>query len=177
MRAGPLAIGCIIISAGVAIAEPPMAPNDIQANFFNGQPFTATALTGAKFKMTFTPDRKMTRQISLPIRQKKRRHVEAECEGLLHQLGTCEVELLHRRSRRRKQMVGSKDRNHHRSLSCGVVQVTCDKRVMTTAPRKVAVGQMLRRSLTNILGVRNCRRLMTRPLKRLFASQDFILDD
>ena len=61
MRAGLLAIGCILLTAGVVIAEP-MAPNDIQASFFNGQPFTATALTGAKFKMIFTPDRKMTRE-------------------------------------------------------------------------------------------------------------------
>jgi hypothetical protein len=62
MRAGPLAALCTALSASIAIAGSPMAPNDIQATFFNGQPFTATALTGAKFKMAFTPDRKMTRE-------------------------------------------------------------------------------------------------------------------
>ena len=39
-----------------------MTPSDIQATFFNGQPFTAAALTGTKFTMTFTPDGKMTRE-------------------------------------------------------------------------------------------------------------------
>jgi len=39
-----------------------MAPNDIQATFFNGQPFTASAPGGTKFKMTFTPSGKMTRE-------------------------------------------------------------------------------------------------------------------
>jgi hypothetical protein len=50
------------LSADSAIAASPMTPNDIQAAFFNGQSFTATALTGTKFKMTFTPDHKMTRE-------------------------------------------------------------------------------------------------------------------
>jgi hypothetical protein len=62
LRAGRLAVVCILLSAGTAIAESPVAPNDIQTTFFNGKPFTATALTGAKFKMTFTPDHKMTRE-------------------------------------------------------------------------------------------------------------------
>jgi hypothetical protein len=62
MRAGPPAVACILLSAGAGFAASPMAPNDIQATFFNGQPFTATALTGIKFKMTFTPDGKMTRE-------------------------------------------------------------------------------------------------------------------
>lgn len=62
MRAGPLAVAGILLSAGAGLAAPPMEPNDIQATFFNGQPFTATALTGTKFKMTFTPDGKTTRE-------------------------------------------------------------------------------------------------------------------
>jgi hypothetical protein len=62
MRAGPLAVASIVLSAVPSFAAPPMAPNDIQVIFFNGQPFTATALTGAKFKMIFTPDGKMTRE-------------------------------------------------------------------------------------------------------------------
>jgi hypothetical protein len=39
-----------------------LAPNDIKATFFTGQPFTAASPSGAKFKMTFTPDGKMTRE-------------------------------------------------------------------------------------------------------------------
>lgn len=64
MRAGPLAVAGILLTSGAGLAAPPMEPNDIQATFFNGQPFTATALTGTKFKMTFTPDGKMTREPS-----------------------------------------------------------------------------------------------------------------
>jgi hypothetical protein len=39
-----------------------MAPSDIQATFFTGQAFTATTPSGTKFKMTFTPDGKVTRE-------------------------------------------------------------------------------------------------------------------
>ncbi len=39
-----------------------MAPNDIKATFFNGQPFNAVSPSGTKFTMTFTPNGKMTRQ-------------------------------------------------------------------------------------------------------------------
>jgi hypothetical protein len=39
-----------------------MAPTEIQKAFFTGQAFTATTPSGTKFKMTFTPDGKMTRE-------------------------------------------------------------------------------------------------------------------
>jgi hypothetical protein len=39
-----------------------LAPNDIQATFFNGQPFTASTPSNLKFKMTFTADGKMKRE-------------------------------------------------------------------------------------------------------------------
>jgi hypothetical protein len=48
--------------ASAALAAEPMAPNDIKATFFTGQPFTAASPSGAKFKMTFAPDGKMTRE-------------------------------------------------------------------------------------------------------------------
>ncbi|HEY7242486.1 MAG TPA: hypothetical protein VH678_01215 [Xanthobacteraceae bacterium] len=38
-----------------------LAPADIQATFFTGQPFTA-ATTNVKYKMVFTADGKMTRE-------------------------------------------------------------------------------------------------------------------
>ena len=52
----------MLFGASAALAAEPMAPNDIKANFFTGQPFTAASPSGAKFKMTFTPDGKMTRE-------------------------------------------------------------------------------------------------------------------
>ena len=38
-----------------------LAPNEIQATFFNGQPFTAST-PNIKYKMVFTADGKMTRE-------------------------------------------------------------------------------------------------------------------
>ena len=66
MRAGTLAVVCILLTASAAFAAQPMAPSDIQAAFFNGQPFTATSPSGTKFTMIFTPDGKMTRE---PVQQ------------------------------------------------------------------------------------------------------------
>jgi hypothetical protein len=58
----------ILLVAGVSVfaAIAPafaavLAPNEIQATFFTGQPFTASA-TNIKFKMVFTADGKMTRE-------------------------------------------------------------------------------------------------------------------
>ncbi|MGB7179500.1 MAG: hypothetical protein WBD33_21885 [Xanthobacteraceae bacterium] len=62
MRAISLAISVSVLKSGAALAGQAMVPNDIKATFFNGQPFTAASPTGTKFKMTFTPDGKMTRQ-------------------------------------------------------------------------------------------------------------------
>jgi len=53
-------IGFFITS--VAFAADIMSPSDIKATFFNGQPFIASTPSGTKFKMTFTPDGKMTRE-------------------------------------------------------------------------------------------------------------------
>jgi hypothetical protein len=62
MRAGSLLAAVILFEASIAYAGAPMAPSDIKATFFNGQPFTAASPSGTKFTMTFTPDGKMTRQ-------------------------------------------------------------------------------------------------------------------
>jgi hypothetical protein len=59
---GAFIILWIFLAASAAVAAEPMAPSAIQATFFNGQPFTASTPGGAKFKMTFTPDGKMTRE-------------------------------------------------------------------------------------------------------------------
>jgi hypothetical protein len=61
------AVSSALVAAAMiapALAAPPatkLAPNDIQSTFFTGQPFTAATNTNVKFKMTFTPDGKMTR--------------------------------------------------------------------------------------------------------------------
>src|SRR5205085_8658754 len=52
----------VLTSAGAALAATKLAPKDIQATFFNGQPFTASTLSNVKFKMIFTPEGKMTRE-------------------------------------------------------------------------------------------------------------------
>lgn len=62
MRAAPLAVAGILLSAGAAFAAQPMLPSDIQAIFFNGQAFTASTPSGTQFKMIFAPDGTMTRQ-------------------------------------------------------------------------------------------------------------------
>jgi hypothetical protein len=61
MRAELFAVAVLILSARAAFAAP-MLPNDIQATFFDGQPFTASTLGGTKFNMNFTPDGTMTRE-------------------------------------------------------------------------------------------------------------------
>ncbi len=68
MHARIAGISTIIGGAALFVAAIPafaastkLAPNDIQATFFNGQPFTAATNSNVKFKMTFTPDGKMTR--------------------------------------------------------------------------------------------------------------------
>ena len=42
MRAVPFAVACILLAASAAFAADSMAPNDIQATFFDGQSFTAS---------------------------------------------------------------------------------------------------------------------------------------
>jgi hypothetical protein len=51
-----------MFGTGAAPAADAMAPRDIQSTFFNGEPFTATSPSGTKFKMTFMPDGKVTRE-------------------------------------------------------------------------------------------------------------------
>jgi hypothetical protein len=57
-----LTIAVLLLGASAALSAESMAPNEIKATFFTGQPFTALSLSGAKFKMIFTPDGKMTRE-------------------------------------------------------------------------------------------------------------------
>jgi hypothetical protein len=60
MRATFMA-GSAIVASIVAVVAAVLAPNDIQATFFTGEPFTASA-PNIKYKMVFTADGKMTRE-------------------------------------------------------------------------------------------------------------------
>jgi hypothetical protein len=53
-----------VFATSVFAAQPvaKLSPSDIQAAFFNGQPFTASTPSNLRFKMTFTADGKMKRQ-------------------------------------------------------------------------------------------------------------------
>ncbi len=61
-HAGPFFAACILLAASATFAAEPLAPSDIRAIFFNGQPFIASTPDGPKFKMTFTQDGKMIRE-------------------------------------------------------------------------------------------------------------------
>ena len=50
-----------LTTAGFAATANRLQPSEIQATFFNGQPFTASTTSNLKFKMTFTSDGKMKR--------------------------------------------------------------------------------------------------------------------
>jgi YD repeat-containing protein len=62
MRAKAFVMACTILIESAAFGAEPMTPSDIQKTFFNGQPFTASTPGGTKFKMTYTPDGRMTRE-------------------------------------------------------------------------------------------------------------------
>jgi hypothetical protein len=62
LRAAPLSLAVVLFGTSAVLAEEPLAPSEIQTTFFTGQAFTATTPSGTKFKMTFTPDGKMTRE-------------------------------------------------------------------------------------------------------------------
>ena len=59
-----LLLACAGIIAFSALAHAgPLAPKDIQATFFTGQPFTASTPKGIKYKMVFTADGKVVHTI------------------------------------------------------------------------------------------------------------------
>ena len=56
-----LIAGVAVVAVTAPAFAAALAPNEIQATFFTGQPFTAAA-TNIKYKMTFSPEGKMTRE-------------------------------------------------------------------------------------------------------------------
>jgi hypothetical protein len=67
LRYGWFASAVAFVTASAVVAAEPMAPSEIQATFFTGQAFMARTPSGLKFKMTFTPDGKMTREPLSPV--------------------------------------------------------------------------------------------------------------
>jgi hypothetical protein len=61
MRALYVAAVAVVVSTAAALAAV-LAPAEIQATFFTGQPFTSSTPANVKFKMIFTTDGKMTRE-------------------------------------------------------------------------------------------------------------------
>jgi hypothetical protein len=55
-------VGVVIVASIAAVFAAVLAPNEIQATFFTGQPFTSSTPSNIKFKMVFTADGKMTRE-------------------------------------------------------------------------------------------------------------------
>jgi hypothetical protein len=55
-------LGVLLAAPALAAPAAKLSPADIQATFFNGQPFTASTPSNLKFKMIFTADGKMKRQ-------------------------------------------------------------------------------------------------------------------
>jgi hypothetical protein len=63
MRAGIVRVATAFLAAtATAVAAGKLSPVEIQATFFNGQPFTAATPQGIKYTMVFTSDGKMTRE-------------------------------------------------------------------------------------------------------------------
>ena len=64
MRASiaPAAAGALALAVVPGLGAGRLAPNEIQATFFNGQPFTSSTPSNIRFTMVFTPDGKVARQ-------------------------------------------------------------------------------------------------------------------
>ena len=62
MRVILAGVGIAVLLTGSALAASKLTPNQIQTEFFDGKPFTAATTSGTKFKLTFAPDGKVTRE-------------------------------------------------------------------------------------------------------------------
>jgi hypothetical protein len=62
MRAVLAGVAVIGLLGPAAAQIVKLAAKDIQAQFFDGKPFTAATTSGTKFKMTFNPDGHVTRE-------------------------------------------------------------------------------------------------------------------
>jgi hypothetical protein len=108
----------MLFGVSAALAAEPMAPNDIKATFFTGQPFTAASPSGAKFKMTFTPDGKMTRK---PLEQSGNASAgtwKLSAKGFCTVWGRAKTNCFTIIPSGENKNFGSKNCNHHRNHGC-----------------------------------------------------------
>lgn len=59
---GAVLAALLVMAGSISEATTKLTPSDIQAQFFNGQPFTSATPSNIKFKVLFTPDGKMARE-------------------------------------------------------------------------------------------------------------------
>jgi len=57
-----VALVVLVTASVLAAPAATLTPEQIQATFFNGQPFTASTTSNVKYKMTFMADGKMRRE-------------------------------------------------------------------------------------------------------------------
>jgi hypothetical protein len=62
MRAAVPGVAIAVLAVTAVFAAAKLTPKEIQTEFFDGKAFTAATTSGTKFKMTFTPDGKITRE-------------------------------------------------------------------------------------------------------------------
>ena len=62
MRAILAGVAIAALLSGATHAASKLTPKEIQAEFFDGKPFTAATTSGTKCKLTFTTDGKVTRE-------------------------------------------------------------------------------------------------------------------
>ena len=62
MRTLAFAVIASAAIVGAALAAQKLTPKEIQTEFFDGKAFTAATTSGTKFRMTFAPDGKVTRE-------------------------------------------------------------------------------------------------------------------
>jgi hypothetical protein len=62
MRLRIAGAACAFLAGVGSAGAAPLAPNEIQTTFFNGQPFTSSTPQNIKYTMVFTADGKMTRE-------------------------------------------------------------------------------------------------------------------
>ena len=62
MRAVLVGISVVALLSGAALAATKLTPKEIATEFFDGKPFTAATTSGTKFRLTFSPDGKVSRE-------------------------------------------------------------------------------------------------------------------
>jgi len=127
------AAGMVVVASITPALAAVLAPNEIQATFFNGQPFTSSTPSNVKFKMVFTADGKMTRE---PVA--KTTGVKGEGTWKLTKDGFCttwkgSAANCFRVHRRRQQVVGDERDHRGRDLDeviaarrCGAISGCID---------------------------------------------------